>query len=546
MRRFAEKGGFSVTAISGTYVVMLGINTKETATKGLLGFAINRRDHTENEQYWLRGFKTFEETEPDPIPGALYSTLEHPVQSFLWGDYTAKTEHKYTYKVVSLYGKPKNLQQGSELEVKIDTESEDTGVHAVYFNRGVAGSQAYYAKFKNKKPEEVEEKKAFFWLSRGLEEAMLRFIAQANGPEYGLRAALYEFNYLPALHAFGEAANQGADVKIVYDSRRENPREANDKAIETAGIKDLTIRRTRPKSYISHNKFIVLLKSKKPQEVWTGSTNITTGGIFGQCNTGHIVRDEQVAQKFQEYWNQLERDPTMGHLREWVDAETPDPQGTTKPGITPLFSPRKTLDALGWYSERMDEAKEMVCLAAAFGVNPLLAEVLSQEKEYLRYLLLEKKGGNYDVLSRDPDVQIAIGSHLSEGALFRWAREKLTEYNFHVKYIHNKFMLLDPLSHSPTVITGSANFSEASTRNNDENMLVIQGDTRVADIYLGEFFRLFNHFYFRYVVNNQKSEIGSEEKKRSYLKPDDSWTEKYYVPGSAKEKQRLLFGRDLS
>ena len=104
-------------------------------------------------------------------------------------------------------------------------------------------------------------------------------------------------------------------------------------------------------------------------------------------------------------------------------------------------------------------------------------------------------------------------------------------------------MLIDPLSSNPTVITGSANFSTASTKNNDENMLVIQDDTRVADIYLGEFFRLFHHFYFRYVVNNQKAKTGSVEKRSSYLKPDSSWTEKYYVKDTIKEKQRILFSR---
>ena len=111
VRKHKKAGKFSVTAISGTYVVMLGFNAEESATKDLLGFAIHRRDHTEKEQYWLRGFKTFEETEPNPCPGALYSTLEHPVQSFQWADYTAKTDHEYTYKVVPLRGKPKNIKQ---------------------------------------------------------------------------------------------------------------------------------------------------------------------------------------------------------------------------------------------------------------------------------------------------------------------------------------------------------------------------------------------------------------------------------------------------
>ena len=39
----------------------------------------------------------------------------------------------------------------------------------------------------------------------------------------------------------------------------------------------------------------------------------------------------------------------------------------------------------------------------------------------------------------------------------------------------------------PIVVTGSANFSNASCVDNDENMLVIRGDKRVADVYLGEF-----------------------------------------------------------
>jgi phosphatidylserine/phosphatidylglycerophosphate/cardiolipin synthase-like enzyme len=58
-------------------------------------------------------------------------------------------------------------------------------------------------------------------------------------------------------------------------------------------------------------------------------------------------------------------------------------------------------------------------------------------------------------------------------------------------------MLIDPLSDSPIVVAGSANFSEASTIKNDENMVVVKGNTRVADMYLGEFMRLHTHHAFR-------------------------------------------------
>lgn len=544
MRRYVKKGKFSATATSGTYVVALGFNAEESDTTGLLGFAINRADRTEGEKYWLRGIKTFEETVPNPVPGMLYSTLEHPVQSFHWGDYTAKADHKYTYTVVPLFGTPKNLLQGLPVEIDIATESLDVGAHAIYFNRGVAGSQAYRDKFGTKRPEDVEKRRAFIWLSRGLEEAMLSFISQASGPEYGLRASVYEFNYLPVLKAFRKAADQGADVKIVYDSRKENPREQSDAAIDKAGIRALVKRREANPSYLSHNKFIILLKKGKPLELWSGSTNITLGGIFGQANVGHIVRDKRIASKFLEYWIELYNDCPVKELREWNSSEMPDPAGPCAPNtIMPLFSPRETLNALKWYAEKMDEAKEMVCLTAAFGVHEFLKDVLSKKKDCSRYVILDKKGKDYNALCRVPNVQVAVGSHLAQDTLYRWAREKITNYNVHVRYVHTKFMLLDPLSDDPITIEGSANFSDASTKNNDENSLVISGDKRVADIYLGEFMRLFNHFYFRYVVQNQKAKTGSEEKQRSYLKPDDSWVKKYYQKGSKSERERIMFGR---
>ena len=50
--------------------------------------------------------------------------------------------------------------------------------------------------------------------------------------------------------------------------------------------------------------------------------------------------------------------------------------------------------------------------------------------------------------------------------------ETLTGLNDHVNYLHTKYMLVDPLSDDPVVISGSANFSNASSVDNDENMLV--------------------------------------------------------------------------
>ena len=107
-----------------------------------------------------------------------------------------------------------------------------------------------------------------------------------------------------------------------------------------------------------------------------------------------------------------------------------------------------------------------------------------------------------------------------------------------MNYVHTKFLLVDALTDDPILITGSANFSEASTIKNDENMLVIRGDTRVADIYLTEYMRLFNHFWYR---NYENSLDDDGKEKARYLTPNNSWTIPYYKPECQVYTERELF-----
>ncbi|HEX9897372.1 MAG TPA: phospholipase D-like domain-containing protein [Dehalococcoidales bacterium] len=547
MRERAKKGGISVHGIAGSYVVLVGMDVTEQMRKGLLGFSIERIDRTEDERYWLKGFKTFEQS-ASQNPGTLVSTLNNPIQDFQWGDYTAKPGHTYVYRVVPAYGTPENLTHGPEVELTISTEAEDEGSHAVFFNRGVAGSQAYVRKFGNVPPYEVEDNKAFEWLSRGLLEGMVRFIRQANGSSWSIRASVYEFTYIPILEEFRAAIDRGVDVRIIYDNKANGPGEANRNALRKAKIDSkFAIPRNANPSYISHNKFILLLKNDKPVEVWTGSTNITDGGIFGHSNVGHIIRDEGVAAAYMDYWNMLSQDPQAKKLRTWCDSNNPVPGGRlANQFIQPIFSCRGSLTALEWYAEKMDSAKSSVFFTAAFGINKLFEDVLKEDKPYLRFILLDKPGKGLDIIRGDRDNQISVGGVLDENALdkwlnSRWKEEKLTGLNKHVQYIHTKYMLLDPLGDDPIVITGSANFSKNSTINNDENMVVIRGNGRVADMYLGEFMRLYDHFRFRGTQLGDKAKSRKGKKPSLYLTPDDSWTNAHFQAGHPKQKQRLLF-----
>jgi hypothetical protein len=155
MRFRADAEGISVHAVAGTYVVMLAMNATPEAKDGLLGFAIHRTDKTENEQYWLNGMRTFETVYPNPPEGALVSTRDHPIQDFLWSDFTAKPHHHYVYKVVPVAGKPKNLEYRTSVDVAVETEKVDEGGHSVWFNRGVIGSQVLCAGVQQSRSTEI-------------------------------------------------------------------------------------------------------------------------------------------------------------------------------------------------------------------------------------------------------------------------------------------------------------------------------------------------------------------------------------------------------
>lgn len=589
MRARSQKDGVSVHAIAGTYVVLLGLNATRRAAKGLLGFAIQRRDVKTAQKYWMKGPRLFEESEG----GGKSDSSTDPIQGFMWSDYRAVPGRAYSYTVVPMYGTPGNLRKGKGVTVKVTTERDDDKQHGIFFNRGVAGSQAFsrrfgkYAKWyevakyggrtsweQYVKPEQVPDGKAWRWLSRGLEEAMLKFIAQAKGPAYALRAAVYEFEFEPAIQAFVTALESGADVKIIHHAKKDSSgiAETAIKSVRAVGIRKGSMIRARKKmliprtqTTIHHNKFIVLLKDDEPIQVWTGSTNFTAGGIYGQSNVGHAIRDPEVAAKYYEYWQKLETDPGKRTLkkapedvgmRDWTVDSQPDLEGPPPPNsVTPIFSPRLTTAMLEWYAERLAKAESSVHFTAAFGVSQELAEKLVKRKRvkkgqpYQRYILLEsrrnpsKNRPGYKEFLKVGQNRIAVGELQKKrrGAsdeAWRPLAETLTGLNTFVAYLHTKYMLIDPLSDDPVVITGSANFSEASTVSNDENMLVIRGNKRVADIFLGEFMRLFNHFHIR----NRLNEMSDEEYEESfYLSEDDSWTAAYFEQGTQENAERLLF-----
>ena len=603
----AKVSGFQVFAVTGINTVSFGIVADDAAKRGLLGFAVERWDPTENERYIMPGFKVFPSLVSDPAEDLRVSTWEHPIQSFVWDDFTAKPGRKYEYSFRPLRGSPKNLDRSAKpFTIRIETEElyslddpKRSIGHDVFFNRGVASSQAYRRRFRNLPPNSPrlspkERQAAFDWLTRDLDDALLKFIGRAKRGDT-LLCCFYEFRYEPVADALAKAVRRGGvNVRLIVDAKDNSytdkqgifhpafPREDNQRMLKKVSfpIKGHVIFRTAKPNDIQHNKFMVLLKpaggrkrTMVAKEVWTGSTNISEGGLAGQTNVGHWVRSPEIAEQYRKYWEVLADDPggkkgqSRGVVRKANDAlraqiqqsnAAPSSIEQIPAGISCVFSPRPSLDVLELYADMLDYDKARCsCVTLAFGVNELFKTQLrdNTSKSPLTFLLLEKRDKptkrtltTFVALNAKNNVYQAWGSYIQD-PVYQWAQETNAQslgLNQHVVYVHSKFMLVDPLGKDPIVVTGSANFSEPSTNANDENMLLIRADQRVADIYFTEFNRLFNHYYFRSVHEDARRNGAPAARRRDaqaaslFLDETPGWLKKY-EPGGLRAKRLAVF-----
>lgn len=550
--RKKTSGLVAIRAISGTHVVFLAFDMKEADAKGLLGFAIQRTDLTEDETIWLRGNKTFASIRPSSgIEDA--SSHDHPFQSFQWADYTAKPGYTYRYRVVPMYGAPGALTEGTATTIKIDTEPVAGTTHELHFNRAAIASQAFNRRFPGLTLDEAGDP-AYAWLTRDLLPGLLDFIARAADAKYSLRAAVFELNWPAALAAFKNASDVGADVQIVYHALDDSTGIENRKQIQDAGIDTLCIPRTKAK--LMHNKFIVLLKNNKPVSVWTGSTNFSRNAFFGQLNVGHAIHDAPLAKAYLAYWNELAKDPEKDQLKLWAETSNSLPPDNTAAALTPIFSPHSGRGVFDWWVDLANSSGTPLFMTFPFGIVADFRPVFDKNDGILRFALLDKyvNGGNaasraaaiadIERIRRNPNIGMALGERIFVDWVDGWLLES-QPLGVNVNWVHTKFMLIDPLGANPVTLTGSANFSLSSVNENDENMVLIRGDQRVADIYFGEYMRIFAHHRFRESVARHVKQFGAGA--FNTWKPQDlfedwrKWVPQHFKPGSEYDIKRRYF-----
>ena len=406
---------------------------------------------------------------------------------------------------------------------------------------------------------EVPDGAAFRWLSRGLKESLLGFIGAAASGE-ALHVAIYEFFDHEIAKAFKDALDRDVDVQIVYDSTagKKSTRESEE-VLHHFDLEDVATPRTTVN--ISHNKVVIRIVDGVPREVWTGSANFSENAFNYQTNTALIVRDAEAVQHFEAYFQALKPNPPKADSK----VENKLIMGRANAMANrfaerTFFSPIRALDILDASVDLIRSARSALFISAPFGVDKTMIEAIGRNSaDIIEYGLV-----NATAKKKIEGLQRNNTRFFPPNKMKTYLGRNWDAKAFGAHKIHAKTIVVDPWGDDPKVLIGSANFSKASCKDNDENAMLISGDKRLAAIIATEFMRMYDHYKSRFYIakfddENKASNkaIKKENKARKaqgrdllplkqmnkHLKSDESWSRTAFDPKSPSHKfrDRIVF-----
>ncbi len=562
MRRISELNGVRVKAYSGTTGVLLAFNVEDNKREKLLGFAISREIRSgrySGRIGWLQGMLDF--TGSTKKRGELIATNVAPIQKFRWSDYAVYPGTRYVYTIYPVYKMYSSLVTADnrrfylEQGPRIDIETQGfKGEDAIIFNRAVASSQAFSRRFP-KLDDEIQKakengtlgtktlpQKALDWLSRGLTEQIESFIAEVKDENWALDLAIYEY-HLPRLHkALVAAGTRGVKVRVLYHAKKNDPATTeNEELLHDPDIPGAALF-PRLTTAIMHNKYMILRKvnpngSYKPIAVLAGSTNWTENGCYRQANVVHISRTPAILVNYSTMFETLIA--TRTSRRSTKSAINKSNKIPAAPEHFGGFSPRSGFTDIHAIAKLISEAKRDVLFATAFKLHDEISSALlgSPDDAILRMGIQNSSSAKITGIHRDRTARFTAAALLS-GGLEGWLKETSGKQRGNIR-VHTKAIVIDVTSESPFIISGSHNFSTNASKNNDENYLIIRKDTDVADVYLCEIMRIYDHYRFRFSAK-ERIKAGNPAKPPS-LAGDHSWSEEYFKTGSLKNIDRKRF-----
>jgi phosphatidylserine/phosphatidylglycerophosphate/cardiolipin synthase-like enzyme len=581
-----KAGAVNARAYTSPTLVLLAMDWQAGSKfSDFLGFAILRSpgfNPKEKDGYLLNkvGF-----TPPSPNSQSLPSNLA-PFQKFLWWDSGIDDKDRgktFKYTITPVRGTGANdlvLQHDAETNLTVALPRVEEDGISTWFNRAVVSSQAFSRQFPDpaaKIPQVMD------WLANGLDKsfgAILTGAKEIDGAIYHLTDKRW---VMPALKAFK------GNLSLVYEDR------TNDET-DLPAVKLLKSSRftghPRSKTNIMHDKFLV---DTKRGRVLMGSANFTPEGLTSQANLLHIFNSPALAKLYSDRQKLITSDPTIGNTAKTTGWSRPVKVG--KANVRVFFSPepkdaRVSIDTV---ISTVRNAKSSVVFCMFDPTDPELLKTLlatGDRKKLLFGLLnsISDPNAKKKSLSDSGEAPKAPTANTQiKVTLFNRSRKdkKVLAYNYFrpgetptgflpelsavdmssqstlkpakpkagkkkqgppAVHIHHKFIVVDADTSSPTIYTGSANLSNNSTHKNDENLLEIKGSPALAQTYLAEFMRLYEHYRARALWNiahggrkggKRKSKTAAPEAAFTLKTKRDDWVKAAYKAGSPEYIARI-------
>src|SRR5262245_46157257 len=578
------------TVIAGAYLsptlVLLAMDWPDGANRqDFLGFAIRRTPGfidlstgVAAASSWLPNRVSF--NGPPPVGQPDFPSDEAPIQKFMWWDARldgATTGDSLTYEITPVCGAPGALQpiapDAFAMTVVLPPHVQ-FGI-GTWFNRAVMSSQAFSRKLRSfdAPPGQLTSVQALElrrWLANGMETPVPDFVGPAASAFNSVVGAIYHLTdkvwIMPAL----QAAMASKAIGIVFD--------ADDPAVSADALNTLTAVQFFPRNKLAimHNKFLVaghaLLNAQQasPVRLTCGSANYTTEGLTSQANLVHTFDSEGLAKLYYDRFELLKTNPTKAKTTKNVGWSNTVSVGDA--GIRVFFSPEKgspgdpsaSIETIvaSIHAARSsvifclftptDEQLRQACFAVGdagkmmFGLVNRIARTEPGVTPTNAGNITADQLAALDLFHRSRNQQDTIGAEFFSAALTPAGFE--TEINvfpgenpppFPPVIVHHKFIAIDAETDSPVIYTGSANMSGNSVFNNDENLLELKGSPRLAQIYLAEFLRLYEHYRARARLIAWKKSGQPPQDTGFALRPNRNWATKHYQPGTPESKARV-------
>ncbi len=120
-----------------------------------------------------------------------------------------------------------------------------------------------------------------------------------------------------------------------------------------------------------------------------------------------------------------------------------------------------------------------------------------------------------------PNVSIVRAANLTGASVARDFQAEVLTVGHAI--VHDKIVIIDPMADNATVIAGSHNLGYKASYENDENMVIVEGDKTFAAAFAVHMLDVFDHYKFR----AWRRTIGEGPSDNDGLSIDDKWLKPY-------------------